>query len=54
MGRTAVKVAPLTGSAFQGHLAAEGVEDVLDDGKAQPGPAELSTARFVHAVKALE
>ena len=45
---------PLPQRAFDGDVAAKGLNDVFDDGETEPGAAELAAAGFVHPVKLLE
>ena len=45
---------PASGLALDPHLAAVGLDDVLDDGQAKAGPAGVARAGFVQAVEALE
>ena len=44
----------LVGLAFDADVAAEGLGEVLDDGEAEAGAAELAGAGFIDAVEPLE
>ena len=46
--------AALSGAAFDGHVSAVDLGDVLDDGQSQAGAAELATAALVDDVEPFE
>ena len=49
-----VKVLPTPRRAFDRDVAVVGLDDVLDDGQAQAGAAQLAAAGPVDAVESLE
>ena len=49
-----MNVLPTPERAFDGHAAAMGLHDVLDDGQPQAGAAQLAAAGPIDAIEPLE